>query len=154
MAYNNYGAPIQQSWNPQYNQPMMPMPQSYAQPPQPMQQPSIGINWVDGEVGAKAFQIPQGWPINTPIPLWDNNEPVIYLKSVDQFGRPNQLVRIHYNTEEFQQPKLPGDHMSGDSGASKDEIENLKKEIAELKAMMKSSQQNQNGSNQNRGGNR
>lgn len=63
----------------------------------------MGINWVDGEVGAKAFPLPAGWPANTPIDLWDTNDCVIYLKSINQLGMPNPLKVIHYTMDEPQQ---------------------------------------------------
>lgn len=73
---------------------------SYA--PQPTQpQPGMKtIDWVDGEVGAKAFQMPAGHPPNSPIALWDTNDQVIYLKSVNQMGMPNPLQKLRYTTEE------------------------------------------------------
>lgn len=45
-------------------QPYQQMANSYQQP----QQQKAGIEWVDGEVGAKAFQLPPGWPANVPMP--------------------------------------------------------------------------------------
>lgn len=80
--------------------------------------PSIlGMVWVEGEVGAKAYQMPAGWPVNQPIPLWDNTEMVIYLKSWNQMGIPNPLQKIQYSmvqqNEEPIQEKLNG--MSGNS---------------------------------------
>lgn len=81
---------------PQYQQPTM----SYAQP----QQQRVGIEWVDGEVGAKAFQLPVGWPANAPMPLWDTNDTVIYLKSINQMGMPNPLQKVRYTMEE--QPRM------------------------------------------------
>lgn len=73
----------------------------------------MGIIWVDGEVGAKAHQMPAGWPVNTPLPLWDTNDTIIYLKSTNQMGMPNPLQRIHYRMEE-QTPKRMG--QSGTAG--------------------------------------
>ena len=140
-----------------YVQPMnMPIPQqSYSPPPQQQSQPVQGIIWVDGEVGAKAFQMPQGWPAGTPIPLWDTNDTVIYLKSMNQMGMPNPLSKIHYTLEENKnQSVLPSGQMSGapapdmQNYVTKSDFEQMKNE---LKEMLK---QNQNGSQnqQNRGG--
>ena len=62
----NYPVPYQNSWNysgalgqqmyPQNNQ------MAYATVPQtqPSQQSGHGLIWVDGEVGAKAYQLPSG----------------------------------------------------------------------------------------------
>ena len=51
-----------------YQQPMQPMPQPYmgqGHSYTAQQQPGF-ILWVDGEVGAKAYQLPPGWPVGTP----------------------------------------------------------------------------------------
>lgn len=152
MAYNAYG----QNW---MNQPVYPNnPQmSYANQPQPQPQMlSLGLIWVDGEVGAKAFQIPPGHPVGTPIALWDTNEKIIYLKSVNQMGMPNPLQKLRYNMEEPQAGYLqsgavaPVVEQVHDAYATKDDLEAMKKEIVDL---LKA---NQNGSqnNVNRGGNR
>lgn len=140
--------------------PITPMPQqSYsAQTQQNLQ----GITWVDGEVGAKAYQMPQSWPAGTPIPLWDTNDTVIYLKSVNQMGMPNPLQRIHYTMEEQKsQQMLPSGQMSGTIEPEKvdyvtrNDLEAVKNELKEL-LMNSQSGNSQNGSNngQNRGGNR
>jgi len=93
---NSYQQQYSQAMAPQYQQPAM----SYAQP----QQQRVGIEWVDGEVGAKAFQLPAGWPANAPMPLWDTNDTVIYLKSINQMGMPNPLQKVRYTMEE--QPRM------------------------------------------------
>ena len=100
----NYPVPYQNNWGysgvgqqmyPQYqNQ------QSMAQLPQAQNtQSGHGLIWVDGEVGAKAYQFPQGWPPNQPIALWDTNDTVIYLKSINPMGMPNPLQKAHYTLE-------------------------------------------------------
>ena len=125
-----------------------------------------GIIWVDGEVGAKAYQL-QGQ--QGPIALWDTNDTVIYLKSVNQMGMPNPLQKIRYQMED--QPT--GMLASGASGANmnpqteanglndqklQSEIDSLRNDIRELKDVVMQQQQmrqpNQNGSNnrQNDGG--
>ena len=58
-----------------------------------------GLIWVDGEIGAKAYQLPQGLPANQPIALWDTNDTIIYLKSVNPMGMPNPLQKAHYTLE-------------------------------------------------------
>lgn len=110
---------VGQQMYPAYGQSMAAQPQmSYAAA---QQQTGQGIIWVDGEVGAKAFQMPQGWSPNTPIPLWDTNDTIIYLKSTNQMGMPNPLQKIHYQMEEMQ-PKHMGASQamltSGDAAAS------------------------------------
>lgn len=160
--YNSYGYPnnVPMSYgNGQYQS--APAPQ-YSQP-QYQQQVNPTMIWVDGEAAARAYQIPPTHPIGQPIALWDNNDMVIYLKSIDSFGRPAPLKKIRYTVEAEQQSQqmsaLPGGNgNSGNDGFSgstenyvtKDDLESLKNEI---RTMM---QQNQNGGNNggnnNRGG--
>lgn len=137
----NYGqnwgySGVGQQMYPQYGQSMVAAPQmSYAQTAQANTQ---GILWVDGEVGAKAYQMPTGWPVNTPIPLWDTNDTIIYLKSTNQMGMPNPLQKIHYKMDEtaqkYQSQAMPGEN-SGQSAADmseyvrKDEMDRMKQEI-------------------------
>ena len=157
-----------------YAQPQMPQ-QSYAAP---QQQAMKAMEWVEGEVGAKAFQMPQGWPANQPIPLWDSTDTVIWLKSWSPMGFPNPIQKLHYTMPEQQsQMALPqGTSSEGNSGnmsgaasqdmsqyVTKDDLNQMRQEIRNL---MNQNQQNgnsganasgnQNGSNsgQNRGGNR
>ena len=104
-SYGAYPQYPQNSYQQQYSQAVQPQYQqanvSYA----PMQnQPRLGIEWVDGEVGAKAFQLPAGWPANAPMTLWDTNDTVIYLKSINQMGMPNPLQKVRYTMEE--QPRM------------------------------------------------
>lgn len=75
----SYQAPVQQSYAPAQGQ---------------------GIDWVDGEAAARAMQLPAGV---TQHAMWDINEPVIYLKSVNQMGMPNPLRKIRYTMEDVQQ---------------------------------------------------
>ena len=55
-----------------------------------VQTPQYMIN-VDGEVGAKAWQMPANLPPNTIVPLWDIDGKHVYFKSVDAYGRLNQM---------------------------------------------------------------
>lgn len=102
----NYPVPYQNSWNyGSVGQQMYPQLQgtqmSFANQQMPVQQnqSGMGIKWVDGEVGAKAFQMPTGWPANQPIALWDTNDTVIYLKSINPMGMPNPIQKAHYKLE-------------------------------------------------------
>ena len=95
------------------------------------QQPQQGIIWVDGEVGAKAFQMPPGWPAGVPIDLWDTNDTVIYLKSINQIGMPNPIQRIHYTIEDQKVSSLPPQTTS-QGYVTKDDFNKFKDEILEL----------------------
>ena len=141
--------------------PMQQNQQSYASAP--VQQGPKMMEWVEGEVGAKAFQMPNGWPANSPIPLWDSTDTVIYLKSWGPMGIPNPLQKLRSEMPDQQNQALL---MNGNSGAqgnqqdmsqyvTKQDFEQLRNEIRS----MNQSGNNQNGNNsgqngQNRGGNR
>ena len=111
--------------------------QSMAQQPvqQTQQGPSSpGLIWVDGEVGAKAYQMPQGWPANQPIALWDTNDTVIYLKSINPMGMPNPLQKAHYKLEEYKstsgmssEPEQPRIDMS--QYVKKEDLERMKTDL-------------------------
>lgn len=107
------------------------------------------MEWVEGEIGAKAFQMPQGWPANQPIPLWDSTDTVIYLKSWSQMGIPNPLQKLKYEMPQSQnQQMLQSGNMSGTANngeyITKEDFEAFKTEIRE-------SMKNQSRDN-NRGG--
>lgn len=121
------------------------LPQPYQQPV--VQQPQLkSIEWVEGEVGAQAFQLPVGWPANTPIPLWDSRDTVIYLKSVNPMGVPSIVQKLRYSIEEAPvQAKISGQAQDTTQFVTKDDLDKFKKE---LRQMINS--KNQNGSNQER----
>jgi len=108
------------------------------------------IEWVQGEVGATAFQMPADLPPNEPIPLWDSTDTVIYMKSWGPMGIPNQMQKIRYNIPENlsglpsgQNQNEPINQMSRAEApesvyATKDDLNEMKREI---QAMF--SQQNQ-----------
>jgi len=76
--------------------------------------------WVNGKAGADTFMVA---PNNT-VPLWDLQEQVIYLKSVDGMGRPSMQI-LDYTIRE-----IP---TSDDFTDLKNEIANLKEQIESLK---------------------
>lgn len=107
------------SQNP-YNQPVYQnQPQPQYQQPQPQQVESQRV-WVQGESSAKAFIVKN----NTEQVLWDAEQPVIYIKTVDITGKPS-TVTLDYT---IRNPKVEDDQ---------NETAALKSEIAELKDMMK-----------------
>ena len=124
----------------------------YQQYPYNMYQPNQSyanniksMEWVDGEVGAKAFQMPQGWPAETPIVLWDNSEKKIYLKSWNQMGMPNPLQEITYEIKERTNPALLMNSGDTNKYVTKEDFDQLKKELHNMI---------QNANNNGRGGNR
>lgn len=132
---SNYPVPYQNPWSysgsygqqyPSYMQNMQ------AQQAQPVSG-NHGITWVDGEVGAKAYQMPAGWPANTPIALWDTNDTVIYLKSMNQMGMPNPLQKARYRLESYQQLGNVSEDRSPDMTeyVRKDDLDRVKQELME-----------------------
>lgn len=128
-TYNpNWGySGVGQQMYPQYQSQSM-MTQPVQQNPQ-AQQSGHGLIWVDGEVGAKAYQMPQGWPCNQPIALWDTNDTVIYLKSTNPMGMPNPLQKAHYRLEEYR--SASGSAPSADPSPVPDLSEYVRKEDME-----------------------
>lgn len=132
-VYNAY-TPYQ---NNAYQQQPMIVPQAQ---PSYQQNTITGICWVDGEVGAKAQQIPPGWDTTKPFPMWDTNEQIIYLKSFNPMGMPNPLTKLHYTIEEptkqapmmSSQASLPqGETPDMNQYAKKDDLEKMKRELME-----------------------
>ena len=141
---------------------------SYATPTQmPVQQPqpqpvhNSGMIWVDGEIGAKAYQL-NGQ--TGPVALWDTNDQIIYLKSVNQMGMPNPLQKIRYQMEETPAGMITSgnngmsgtDGMSGHDQKMQSEIDSLRNDIRELKdavMQMKTPANPQRNQNNQRGGN-
>lgn len=134
MAYYNY-----------YNQ----YPYATYQPNQSYSSNIKSMEWVDGEVGAKAFQQPQGWPAETPIVLWDNSGKKIYLKSWNQMGMPNPVQELDYEIKERTNPALLPNNISGETSnyVTKEDFEQLKQE---LRSMINSNNNNNNRNNNNR----
>lgn len=84
-AYNSY-FPAGYAYNP-YQQAMQ-----YQQPMQAAQPTQNGIQWVQGETGAKAFVIGAGQSVL----LMDSESNVFYIKSTDNSGMPLPLRIFDY----------------------------------------------------------
>lgn len=125
-----------------YGQPMY---QSYGQVPaqsqysgmQQSMQSSQGIKWVDGEAEAKGTPIPAG---AAQFAMFDINEPVIYIKSLNQMGMPNPMQKARYKLEQNEQS---GNNMSNNMSrneepekkteyVTKADFEQMKNELKEL----------------------
>lgn len=127
---------------------------SYAQPRPMNTAPQFG-DWVDGESAARVYQFPQGWPLETPLTLWDINQDVFYVKMKDSFGRPTPLKKARFVWEDVT-PALPGQSgsmQSMEGYATKEDLEHMKNEILDSMRSSQRSAANQNG-NRNNGGNR
>lgn len=108
------------------------------------------MEWVDGEVGAKAFQMPQGWPAETPIVLWDNSEKKIYLKSWNQMGMPNPMQELEYEIKERTNPALLPGNISGDTNqyVTKEDFDQFKEELRNMVSSIGSNSRGGRGGNQ------
>ena len=169
--YNSYGNPYnlgQTYFTPYANQPMYNM-NGLQQSPQYMIQ-------VDGEMAARAWQMPNNLQPNTVVPLWDFDGQHVYFKSTDNYGRMNPLrkARIVFDDDQQNLPQGSSGETSNVSGAqsielpdmtkfvTKEDLESFKNDLRSMftaQAMQQSGQnapQNQNGNENrnNRGGNR
>ena len=129
-------APISNAYHPtmpQQNQQM-----SYAPQRQMNTAPQFG-DWVDGLEAAKVYPFPPGWPVETPLTLWDINQDVFYVRMKDSFGRPTPIKKARFIWEDVT-PALPGQSgtASLEGYATKDDLQNMKQELMEA---MRSSQQ-------------
>lgn len=119
-------------YNPMYNPYGM---NSFQQP----QQTSHWMEYVDGEVGAKAFQMPAGLPANTPIALWDStpNSNKVFFKSWNQLGRANPILWSTYSDPA--EMKEMQNITSGETRefVTKQDLEDLKKELKSMMAQNK-----------------
>ena len=134
MAYNN-GFPM--SYTPYYMQQYQsPVPQVQNQIPiqptqPPQQQPQMNSNliWVQGEAGAKSYQVAP----NTAVQLWDSENQTIYLKSADANGIPS-IKTLDYTIREA----IPNNNTAIVSNfdstafATKDEVNSLAQQLATL----------------------
>ena len=144
----NYPVPYQNNWgygSGAVGAQMYPQYQSYAVQPQQSMAPAQGASqcthgliWVDGEVGAKAYQLPAGMPANQPIALWDTNDTVIYLKSINPMGMPNPLQKAHYKLENYtsaspvrETAPASGDRPDMSEYVRKDDMDRMKQELME-----------------------
>ena len=117
MAYNN-GFPMNY---------MQAFPQYYPQvgTPQTQQGSSNGPIWIQGEAAAKSYLVAPG----TTVALWDSESQTIYLKTADASGMPSMRV-LDYTIRDMPQQKNP---VGGTEYATKADLEELRKQIADLK---------------------
>lgn len=106
--YNSTPVPGTNYYSPYSAQPMSYNATSYGMP---------GNNYwisVDGEMAARAWQMPSNLPPNTIIPLWDLDGIHVYFKSTDAYGRINPIRKGKVVFEDESQNVLP----EGESEAS------------------------------------
>lgn len=160
--YNSYQqsyAPYQNSMGQSYAQNQQSYAQnSYAPPQMQMAQPSHSstINWVQGDVGARAYPIQPGMSVL----LMDSEGQNFYIKSADTMGMPT-LKKYAYS-EVVEEPMRLESHEAKQIDtaftATREEVKQLHEEISSLKEQIKRmendnrnmlEQQRQNGGRKN-----
>lgn len=133
MPYNSYfPATYQPLYYPQYgyNQPQQAQNVQPVQNNVPVNQPmNSGIIWVQGEAGAKSYQVAP----NTAVQLWDSENQTIYLKSADANGIPS-IKTLDYTIREAIPNSNAAIVSNFDSAAfaTKDELNILAQQLAAL----------------------
>lgn len=132
MAWNNPYYPqagampdqltaYKQPYQPTYTQPQNPMMQAA----QSMMQPQSPMQWVQGEMAAKAWSVPPGGSAV----LWDSEAPLIYIKSADQMGMPQMRV---LRWEEYRPEPSKTESTAGGEYAPISAVRELENRIAAL----------------------
>lgn len=152
---------------PNYYNPYLPsMQNGYYAPYYPPQSQTVGYNnfasnvsvpnyWisVDGEMAARAWQMPPNLPPNTIIPLWDLDGQHVYFKSTDAYGRINPLRKGRVVFDEEPQQNLPESQSAGapvidPRYVTKEDFEGLRHEIQDMLRNQASTNQNENNNQQ------
>ena len=123
---------------PQYYQPNYGNYSAPAMYPQPQQSSNNGMIWVQGIGGAKSYLV---GPNATAI-LWDSEAQVIYLKSADASGMPSMKILDYTFREDTQNNASPSG--SEEIYATKEDLENLRTELRNIKNSMKRKEYNKN----------
>lgn len=136
--YQNGASPdMLNQFKAQYQQPPMQMQQPMVQQPMPqmpMQSPtpSNDMIWVLSEVEAQSYPVAP----NNSVILWDKNNDVVYIKSVNAQGVPSMRVLDYKERTADTAPKTPVEHkcQCGDKFVLKEDFKALQKEIDALEA--------------------
>lgn len=137
-SYQQSYNPYQQSMGQSYAQNQQSYAQnSYAPPQMQMAQPSQSstINWVQGDVGARAYPIQPGMSVL----LMDSEGQNFYIKSADTMGMPN-LKKYAYS-EVVEEPMRLESHEAKQIdtafSATREEVKQLHEEISSLKEQLR-----------------
>lgn len=137
MAYGNY-APFYRGgyFNPMQTPTMPNMAENQGQflpqYQQPISQPTNDMLWVLGQTEAESYPVAP----NNSVVLWDKNNPIIYVKSVNAQGIPS--MRTLDFTERTQNgSQTPVEHacQCGDKFATKEQLNALEGKINDILAM-------------------
>lgn len=132
--YQGFQQPMQQQYQPQQVAQAQPQPQQQNQ-----QVSSNGINWVQGEAGARSWLVAP----NTTVFLMDSESDTFYLKSADGSGMPLPLRIFDYTERRSEASKNDLAEVKGKSieYATKDDLNALQSstrdDIAELRKQLK-----------------
>lgn len=131
-SYQQSYAPYQQSMGQSYAQNQQSYAQSYAPPQMQMAQPNQStINWVQGDVGARAYNIQPGMSVL----LMDSEGQNFYIKSADNMGMPS-LKKYAYS-EVVEEPMRLESHEAKQIdtafSATREEVKQMQEEIRHLK---------------------
>jgi len=101
-------------------------------------QQQTGVIWVLGEEGAKSYPVAP----NTMVALWDSERMVIYLKSVDAFGRPSMnILDYTMRNKELPQQQAQASQDASEPGkafVTKDELQASLRDLEiKLKGVLK-----------------
>lgn len=144
-------------FNPVNGQSYLTVPNAYAQVPMqmPMQMsmqpnPTPYMIQVDGEMAARAWQMPNNVAPGTVIPIWDVDGVHVYFKSVDAYGRLNPTRKARVVFEEERMPLPEGQSGSSQSAqtvdagsyATRADFESLRNDIASIRQMLSGNRQN------------
>lgn len=135
--YNGFPATYQSNIQPNlYYQPTQTTPiysprswQQYYQQPtstvnyQQQSNVNTAMIWVQGESGAKSYVLPN----NTTLPLWDSESQTIYIKTVDQNGKPSMTILDYIERSEKENDKQI---VSEVEYATKEQIDKLNEQFS------------------------
>lgn len=148
MSFLNYQQGYQPQPNPymQNNYPQSFAPSMMPQQSMPPHTQNSSINWVQGEIGARAYPVGAG----SSVLLMDSEGQNFYIKSADTSGMPT-LKKYAYSEVVEEPLKLESkDPANFDTAhlASRDEVKQLQEKIKELENQISSMSNKQNNNKQ------
>lgn len=121
------------------NLPQQVQPQQYQQSPP---QQNTGIQWVQGEAGAKSYLVAAG----TSVMLMDSEASVFYIKSTDATGMPQPLRVFDYKERSQQSSSNAPQPFPTQDFVTREELE---KRLSEIFSQQRPQKQPQNNPNMN-----
>ena len=135
--YNYGGYPVQypvdysQQYNPYYQQPRWQNPQQSTAIPSYSNTQNVALNtniiWVQGASGERGYIVPNG---NTVV-LFDSEDQVIYIKSVDMNGKPSMAILDYQERDQVNHKSDKSTDVEYATKTQVDELSNHYSSIAE-----------------------